>query len=75
MTDFLLFSRYRFLQILKLHSTLIKKKDFCHKSSFFDGFSNPPSPTPFNGQNLLNVTNVFGDTPLKYLIGGNLRSI
>ena len=39
------FSRYHFHKFLELHSILTgKKKDFHHKRSFFNGFTQTPSP-------------------------------
>ena len=44
-----------FHKLLELHSTLTDQKDFCHKVSFFNRFTQPP----LNGQNPLSVTNFF----------------
>ena len=49
-----------FHKLLELHSTLTDQKDFCHKVSFFNRFTQPP----LNGQNPLSVTNFFVNAPL-----------
>ena len=51
-------SRYDFSQIIKTSFSIIWKKDFHHKFSFFNRFTQTLS-APFNGQNLLSGTNVF----------------
>ena len=43
----------------------LKKKDFSRKFSFFNGFTQTPHPR--TNQNLLSMTKVFVDAPLKLL--------
>ena len=65
---------YPFSQIFKNSFNIVRKKDFHHKCSFFNGFTHPLPPPPppppsssptclplhlANGQNLLSVTKVF----------------
>ena len=52
-----------FYNFLELHSTL-SEKDFCHKFSFFNRFTQ----TPNNSQNLLSVTEVFSHFSQKCLL-------
>ena len=51
-------SRHNFSQFLELHWTVSeKKKDFRHKFSFFNGFTQ--TPHPINSSNRLGVTKFF----------------
>ena len=50
-------SRYYFSQIFRTSFNIIWKKDFCHKFSFFNGFTQ--NSYPLNGQNLPSIAKVF----------------
>ena len=50
-------SRHHFSQIFRTSFSIIWKQDFCHKFSFFNGFSQ--SPPPLNGQIPRRVIKVF----------------
>ena len=50
-------SRYHFDNFLEPNPTFSGKKDFRHKFSFFNRFSQ--APKPLNSQNLLSVTKIF----------------
>ena len=52
-------SRYHFSQVFRTSFNIIWKKDFRHKFSFFNGFTQTPTSHPVNSQNPLNVTKVF----------------
>ena len=52
-------SRYHFSQSFRTSFNIIRKKDFRHKFSFFNRFTQTPSPHPLNGQNMLSRTIVF----------------
>ena len=54
-------SIYHFLQVFKTLSSVIWKKDFCHKFPFFNRFTQPPNP--LNSQNLLSMIKVFVNAP------------
>ena len=54
-----------FYNLLELHSTL-SDKDFCHKFSFFNRFTQ--NSHSLHSQNLLNVTKVFRQFSLKCLL-------
>ena len=54
-------NRYHFSQIFKTSFSIIWKKDFCHKFSFFNRVTQ--TPTPLNGQNLRSMTRVFCQSP------------
>ena len=54
-----------FHNYLELHSTISKKKNFHHKFSFLNGYTQ--TPHPLNGQNQLSVTNVFCRSSLSHL--------
>ena len=57
-----------FYRFLEFHSILSESKDFRHKFSFFNGFTQTPTPTPhpLNSQNLLSVTKVFCRCSITY---------
>ena len=59
-------SRYHFLQVLELHSTLSEKKIFVTNFSFLTDSVNPPSPPPPSIQNLQSVTKCFCQCSLTY---------
>ena len=58
-------STYHFSIIFRA-SYNIWKIDCCHEFSFFNGFTQ--TPHPLNSQNLLSMTNVFCQCPLKNCI-------
>ena len=60
-----LYQQILFYDFLELHST-VSEKDFCHKISFFNGFTQ--TPHPLNSQNLLSITEVFCQFSQKCLL-------
>ena len=57
-----------FYRFLEFHSILSESKDFRHKFSFFNGFTQtpPPTPPPHKSPNLLSVTKVFCRCSITY---------
>ena len=54
-------SRYHFLPIFRTSFNIIWKKNFCHKLSIFNGFTQPIPAPPLNSQNPLSMRKVFVD--------------
>ena len=52
-------SRYHISQVFRTSFNIIWKKDFRHKFSFFNGFTQTPTSHPLNSQNPLSMTKVF----------------
>ena len=52
-------SRYHFSRNFRTSFNIIWKKDFRHKFSFFNGFTQTPTSHPLNSQNPLSMTKVF----------------
>ena len=52
-------SRYHLAQICRTSFNITWKKDFRHKFSFFNGFSQTPILLQLNDQNMLSVTKAF----------------
>ena len=61
----LFINRYHFLQPFRTKSNIFGKKDFRHKFSFLNRFTQ--APKALNSQNLLSVTNVLGSVNLENL--------
>ena len=61
-------SRHHFSQVFRTSFNIIWKKDFRHKFSFFNGFTQTslPHSHPLNSQNPLSVTKVFCQCSLTY---------
>ena len=63
-------SRHHFSQVFRTSFNIIWKKDFRHKFSFFNDFTQTPQPHPhphpFNSQNLLSVTKAFCHCSITY---------